>query len=344
MPETTIPGNILHTPATVAALIRNVKKQQAFIREHIQPDLAEADQKNDGSLEISDFKKITGYYGLSVPAILGESLAILRNLPLSERERFALTYMGATTGLFDDFFDKYKLQEEKIMMLLDHPEKLKGENAAQDLFIHFYKKALGKIHNTGKVLEFCRKVYDAQIESKKQAEPGLTREQIFQTTIHKGGVSVLFYRAAMAHPFLPGEEEALYEIGGLMQFGNDVFDIFKDRNNHIYTLMTTAEKIDDVRKMFRQQIEKSFEAFGKLNYKPNDIKKFLRMISLCLCSRCFVFFDQLENKQQSTGNMFRPELYSRQDLVCDMEKTSNKWKTLLYHVKHRIKIPVAGKL
>src|SRR5687767_9983842 len=99
-------ANTVRTPSTVAVLTRNVKRQHAFIRNNILSELHEAEKTNDGSLDAADFKKITHYYGLAVPAILGESLAVLRGKPLSEKERYALTYLGAITGLFDDFFDK----------------------------------------------------------------------------------------------------------------------------------------------------------------------------------------------------------------------------------------------
>jgi hypothetical protein len=332
-------GNLFRAPGYVATLVGNVKKQEKFIRDHIEPDLIIARQENDGSLDDSDFKKITSYYGLAVPAILGESLAVLRNQDLTQKERFALTYLGAITGLFDDFFDKFYVDDERIKLLIEEPGKLAGENSAQKLFLHFYKKALENIPDRALVLHYFREVYFAQVESKKQAAPGLTRDEIFDITIKKGGVSVLFYRAALSHPFLDHEEKALFETGGLMQFGNDVYDIYKDRNAQIETLLTTTKKVDEVRQLFKQQMETSFSAVLSTPYALKDKRKFLRLLSLYLCSRCFVFFDQLEAREKQSGNEFRPAEYSREDLVCDMEKTGNKWKTIRYFLRQVIPGP-----
>lgn len=344
MVSTTVFGNILDFPARAWALLGYRKTQRDFLNEHIVGQLEKAKQENDGSLDANDFKKIMTYYGLAIPAILGESIALLRGQPMTERERFALTYLGAVTGLFDDFFDKQYLAEEKIRALAERPGDLKPQSSNEKLFLDFYNKALLYVHDRELLSVYVRKVYDAQIESKKQATPGLSKEEILRITIHKGAVSVLFYRAAMAHPFLPGEEDALYKMGGLMQFGNDIFDVYKDRNSNTQTLLTITRKIDDVRLMFTTVMEEGYGAIARLGYAETDKKKYFRMFSICLCSRCYVCLDQLESKEAKTGNQFIPAEYSRQELVCDMEKKSNLWRSLKYHIRQRLKIPAEPKL
>ena len=329
-------GNLLQTPRTLSALLSNVKKQHRFIKEHLQAALTEAKNANDGSLDEKDFKKITHYYGLAVPAILGEELCALRGSKMTLRERLALTYQGAMTGLGDDFFDKQGTSAETVKAFIETPEKFTGNSASEKLFLSFYKKSLEYAHDPALVKQYLRKVFAAQVDSKKQASPGLTRDEILKITISKGGTSVLFYRAAMSHPFKEGEEEALYNIGGLMQFGNDVYGIYDDRNENIHTLLTTAKKIDEVRTIFRSVMESSFRSAYNAGYPAKNVRKFLRLISMSLCGRCFVCFDQLESKEASTGNLFSPADYTRSDLVCDMDKNSNKWKSVLWHIKHRI--------
>lgn len=326
-------SNLFHTPSTLFALLRNVKCQRKFIKEHLQAELNAAKDANDGSLEENDFKKITDYYGLAVPAILGETICTLRGSPMTQQERSALTYQGAMTGLFDDFFDKQHLPDETIRVFMERPKEAVPRNSGEKLFLDFYNQALHYAHDPALVKTYLRKVYQAQIDSRKQSGPGLTPDEILEITLRKGGVSVLFYRAALSHPFIAGEENALLQMGGLMQFGNDIFDVYKDRNHGIHTLMTTANKVNDVRTSFRRVMEESFTAVSRLGYDRRDIKRSLRLVTMCLCSRCFVFFDQMERKERTTGNVFRLHEYSREDLVCDMEKAGNKWKTVLYFVR-----------
>jgi hypothetical protein len=194
------------------------------------------------------------------------------------------------------------------------------------------------------------------VESKKQAAPisrqpraalsssggarhadgaaGLSKEEIKRITINKGAVSVLFYRSVFTNPLTPDEEDALYQVGGLMQFGNDIFDVYKDSLNNIETLVTTTPDINDVRLMFREMARTSFNAFYRTDYPRKNIRKFLRMVSMSLCGRCYTCLDQLEKKQKLTGGVFSPKQYSRKDLVCDLDKAGNKWNSVLYHIKH----------
>jgi hypothetical protein len=334
MNKTSLIGNALHTPPTLFTLLKNVKKQKLFLQRNIQPQLESVKNTNDGSLDATDFKKITHYYGLSVPAILGEAICVLRGSAMTLKERLALTYHGAVTGLYDDFFDKHDMTDEKVRMFMEQPQALIGESSVEKLFLEFYKKALAHTESPALMINYLRKVYQAQIDSKKQASPGLTNEEILDITLNKGGVSVLFYRSVMSFAFQPGEEEALYKMGGLMQLGNDIFDVYKDSLHKIHTPMTTAQRVNDVRKTFRSVMDDSFNSFYKSNFSPINIKKFLRLISMCLCSRCFVCLDQLESKEASTNGIFSPQLYTRKDLVCDMDTVSNKWKTINYFLKN----------
>jgi len=330
--------NTLHTPGILRTLIRNVRRQERFLAENLGPALASAKKNSDNTLDETDFKKITKYYGLAVPAILGEALCVLRGFPMTLRERMACTYQGAMTGLFDDFFDRHDMPDEMLKNFIESPERLVGKNSSEQLFLHFYQNALQHFCDKELTLHYLREVYNAQVESKKQAMPGLTKDEIKKITVHKGAVSVLFYRSVFTNPLSKEEEEALYQVGGLMQFGNDIFDVYKDSLNDIETLVTGAEYINEVRIMFREMTRTSFSAFYRTSYPRRNIRKFLRLISMSLCGRCYVCLDQLESKEGYTQNRFSPKQYQRSDLVCDMDKARNKWRSVLYHIKQDINL------
>ena len=138
-------ANTFHTPGILLSLIRNIKRQQQFITETLGPELEAAKKNSDNTLDETDFKKITKYYGLAVPAILGEALCVLRGYPMTLQERLACTYQGASTGLFDDFFDKHDMPDERLKDFIKTPEKLVGKNSSEKLFLHFYRKSFSYI-------------------------------------------------------------------------------------------------------------------------------------------------------------------------------------------------------
>lgn len=327
----------LHTPFLVLRFLRQVKRQQQFLEAEIRPVVDAARANNDGSLEEADFTKIFRYYGLAVPCILGEELAALRGRALSKRERLALTYQGAMTGLFDDFFDKHQLPEESLKALIENPAAIAAGNSAEKLFLHFFQQALVHTHHPEQMLSWLRRVYDAQVESLKQTrnDPGFA--EISRITIDKGGVSVLFYRSSLEEDIGLAEEDALYHLGGLMQLGNDIFDVYKDSPDEVSTHMTRAQHVQDTRKLFHEWRELAFQKFMRLGYRRANLRLFFRMISLSLCARCEVCLDQLAALEKN-GQAFQPALYNREQLVCDLDKWENKWKSVKYHIALRDRV------
>ena len=313
-----------------------MNRQKRFLQIVLRPLLAEAINNNDGSIDETDLKKINQYYGLAIPAILGEALCLLRGTKMTSKERESLTYQGALTVLVDNFFDKPDIPSASVQQFMEDPTGIEGKTVSEKLFLTLYKKA-AQYPRFDEMKKYLHKVYQAQIESKKQAKPGLSKDELYNIMMDKGGWSVLFYRTFLSHPIQPGEEEALYTMGGLMQFGNDIFDVYSDCKEGINTLMSTATRVKEVRQQFQSLMEKIFALSYKAGYGKKNVRKYLRYIDMCLCSRCFVCLDQLEKKEKETNNIFTPHQYSREELVCDMDKASNKWKTIKYFMSLKLK-------
>jgi len=324
----------LRVPFLVNAILQNLRVQKKFIQKNINPHLNNAWKNNDRSIEENDIKKITGYYGLAVPAILGEAFCALRGKKMTGKERLASTCQGAMTGLFDDFFDKQRLSDEGLMDFLIKPDTVTANSTTENLFLHFYTTALNNAPQPKLMQERLYRVYHAQVLSKQQAGPGLSYTDIENITLLKGAESLLFYRTAFGNPTNAKEEKMLYCLGGLMQLSNDIFDVYKDQEQGIHTLVTTAKRIKDLRLFFSSLLAIGYEAAYKTGYPRKNIKLFLSIISLGIFSRCYVCLDQLEKLEKKSGNIFDPARYNRKDLVCDMDKGKNKLKSLKYHVKN----------
>jgi hypothetical protein len=315
----------------VQKLLVNLAVQRSYLGRAVEPFLQEAEISNDGSLDEADYKKIREYYGLAVPAILGEAFCELRGYAMNENERCASTCQGAMTGLFDDFFDKDKLSEEIIQDKIEGiSSPLKKSN--EKLFDIFYNKALNAVHDKSAMQESLQKVYKAQVDSKEQLK-NISVERLLQITVNKGGSSLQFYRTAFSHPLTSHEDEMLYQAGGVMQMANDIFDINKDLQNNINTFVTTAKQINDVRIIFNSHLESFYRAATNAYFPPKNIRKFSEVLSLGIFSRCFVCLDQLEKNESLTSNEFQPQKYNRKQLVCDMDQKKNMLHSAAYHLK-----------
>jgi len=103
--------------------------QKQFITKHLEPHLKSIDSQKTDEITHLELKKIRQYYWFAVPAILGEAFYLLREGSMKLNERLALTYLGAATGLYDDFFDDLNTSEAHIRELTINP----AESSAQNL-------------------------------------------------------------------------------------------------------------------------------------------------------------------------------------------------------------------
>lgn len=316
---------------TILNILNYLSVQRSFLSKNIEPILSGARKGNDGNLDETDFTKINKYYGLAVPAILGEAFCVLHDKKMSFVERWTATAQGAMTGLFDDFFDKACLSDDAIAkMLHENVPEIKKSN--EKFFDFFYMKALRGAPDKKKMQQALMEVYNAQVESKKQAEQTLTEEEIKNISFLKGGTSLLFYRSA----FLPlasiEEEKLLYHLGGIMQLANDIFDVYKDRNQNIKTLVTTTNHISPIRRLLEQKLGACYKEAYNMSFPKKNITGFLSIISIGIFSRAFVCLDQLEKNESATNNEFAVHQYSRKQLICDMDKKRNMLRSAAYHI------------
>lgn len=331
-------SRFLQTVQTPFKIFGNISRQKKFIRKHIGPALASAKKLADGSLDESDFKKITGYYGLAVPAVLGEAFCALREERMTSKERMASTHQGAMTGLGDDFFDRQRLSEQGVKDFIEKPEQFAGNTASEKLFLDFYKKALLNAPDAGKMKAQILRVFQAQLLSKQQDSEGTSFEMLKDITMRKGGESLLFYRTAFEHPMQKGEEKMLYSLGGLMQFSNDIYDIYEDRQSGVSTLATTVTQIADLRTHYAALLRIGTEAAYRSGYPKTNVRRFLNLLNLGIFSRCFVCLDQLERNEKKTAGIFELRSYSRKQLVCDMDQFGNQLKSVSYLLKEAKKV------
>lgn len=301
------------------------------MREHLLPLINSAREENDGSLDEEDFSKIRNYYGLGVPAIVGEAFCTLRGRQMNNSERMASTFQGAMTGLYDDFFDKTGMDTKTIRSMMASPFSYQASTSLEKLFIRFLQMVHQHLPDREYFMHTFEQVFEAQAASSRQKNNSLSREDIRNITFCKGGNSLLFYRSVFENPPVSGEVKALYEAGALMQLGNDIFDVYDDSREGISTLPSSCNTIKEVREEYSRQFNNFIRATGKMNYPAGNKRRFLRKFVLGM-TRCQVCMDQLESLEKKSGNTFTPAEYSRKELICDMEKRKNILRSLKHYL------------
>lgn len=322
----------LSLPSDLLAILNDLKKQRLYLHHEVKPLTNSVMKENDGSLNDKDIHKIFNYYGLAVPAILGESFCILNGKTMSPTERLCSTSMGAMTGLFDDFFDKQFMADEEIRSSLTVNDTRSKDASNKKLFSRFYEQAIAASPSPELTKLRLMDVYEAQVKSRKQSSGNLNRQELIDLTLEKGATSLLFYYSCFQPNPEAVETTCIATLGGWMQLANDIFDVFKDRESSVHTLVTDCRNISDLRQLFLSQVRTAFHATQQLPLNRKGINGFINRISIGIFSRCLVCLDQLENNQRFTGNRFEVDNYSRKQLICDMDIPKNKIKSLIKHL------------
>jgi hypothetical protein len=325
--------NLHKLPLAYRSLYRDVKRQQRFMSGALEPLLEQAGSTNDGTLDEDDFRKIRHYYGFGVPAVVGEGFCTLRGKPMTREERLASTFQGALTGIYDDFFDKTHLGKDAIRNMMEDPFAYEPASSLEKLFITLLRKVYDKLPDRDYFRQSFDRVFEIQLETRRQASGIPDNKELREITFRKGGLSLLFYRSAFHGKPVGGEEEALMQMGGLMQLGNDIFDVFDDSREGISTLVTACSRIHELREIFLGQLSLTAGSIQSIDYPVRNRRFFLEKFILGI-SRCQVCLDQLEKLEKKTGGHFRPMEYGRPELICDMEKPRNILRSLSYYLSH----------
>lgn len=326
-------NNWFLVPFLLVRVMQQLRHQKRFMATHLYPVLA-GFERHDGTLGNNDLRKIKQYYGLAVPAILGEAYAVLRGKPMTCKERKAATFLGATTGLFDDFFENRDMEDAYISNLYNLPEVYNGKNDNERLANKCWLLALQHAASGDTLKYYAGKVHEAQIESRKQVGNRLSPKELQQITDDKGGYSVLFYRSLFDEKMPEYDEKIFYRAGALLQLENDLFDVYKDREDQIQTLATTGIKIADLRTLYLQQWSALKQDLLQSPYTKRKQGAFLKILA-AIVSRGFVCLDMLAKREQENNGVFDPAAFTRKQLICDMEKPVNLLKTLHYFAKIR---------
>jgi hypothetical protein len=317
-------------PYLIYSYRKNFQIQKKFMETTLEKELQEAIKTNDGSLSEKDIVKIRGYYGNSVPSILGEGYAILREQPMTPKERECLTYLGGLTGLFDDLFDEKRIDGNRLQEMINKPNESQAETSFELLFLKFYLHALS-MGNRDEIIRLLNLGYHAQMGSLEQVEENITQERISEVTRNKGGVFLQFYRAAFSPLPSDAESEMLFNIGAVGQLENDIFDMFKDYQDGIKTLATTCNSIRELSNVYQSWIEQYEKSLQKLHYSEKAKEKFERFTRI-LYLRGKVCLSQYMDVERKLGGTIDMNKVERKDLLCDMGRFSNQFKLAQFFI------------
>ncbi len=255
----------------------------------------------------------------------------LRGYSCTDKEILAGRYLGALTPLFDALFDDQELNAKDIR---DAISSQNTDNETIILLRAFRDLLLDNVKNPLVVEKYLQQIIDSQIDSLSQKNPDITYDEIRRISFNKGGVALQGCRSILDHSMDEKEEEAVHQLGSLVQLTNDVFDVWEDTRKGIKTMVDGIPDLAGFRTEYQNLIISFFRKCEHLTYKKANRCKFYTQMMLII-SRGLVCLDYLEKSQEDNNGVFDPQNMSRKQLICDMEKPSNFLKSLKYTLKYK---------
>ncbi|HEY2725624.1 MAG TPA: hypothetical protein VGI61_00505 [Parafilimonas sp.] len=306
-----------------------IKVQKRFNKTFLIPYLNELEKKYNGKFQPEQRKKITDYYGLFITSFLCSSYKRLYGKNLSIEERKRATLFGILTPVGDDLFDIDKLDNESIRQITFHPENF----GAATFSAHVAKKIqtflLDTVPHKAEYIKASKNVLDIQLETIKQTKADISKEEMRRITYTKGAVSVIIYHQCLNEAADMQMQEVLFLIGSLYQLGNDIFDLYKDVRDNIYTLVNTCDDYIQFKKEFVERVRLQNQKIFALPYTKKDKEDFCIVMNT-INARSLVAIDQFIATQKRYRNKIDWWKLERKDMIVDMEKTKNITKWLKY--------------
>jgi hypothetical protein len=309
-----------------------IKIQKQYNKVFLLPYLQQLETKYSGKFTNEQKQKILNYYGLFITSFLCSSYKKLQGTKLTDAERKRATLFGILTPVGDDLFDEDKLDIESIRSITFNPETFAANTFSAKIAKEIQTFLLQDVPNKEAYLQAAKNVLEIQIETVKQTNPAISKQQLEYITYTKGAVSVIIYHQCLNEVADEKMQEVLFLIGSLYQLGNDIFDLYKDVRDNIYTLVNTCNDYAAFRKSFLERIQLQNQKIMELPYPEKNKKEFCFVMNT-INARSVVALDQFVRMQNKAGKKINWQQLQRKDMIVDMEKPRNFLKWLYYAYK-----------
>ena len=316
----------------ILRVYREIKFQKHYNKVFLLPYLQQLEIKYAGEFKDEQKQKILNYYGLFITSFLCSSYKKLQGNKLSDAERKRATLFGILTPVGDDLFDEDKLDIESIQTITFNPESYTATTFSAQVAKEIQTFLLQDVPHKQAYLQAAKNVLEIQIETVKQTNPAISKQELEYITYNKGAASVIIYHQCLDEVADEKMQEILFLIGSLYQLGNDIFDLYKDVRDGIYTLINTCDDYAAFRSSFLQRIQLQNRKIMELPYPEKNKKEFCFVMNT-INARSVVALDQFVQMQNKAGKKINWQQMQRKDMIVDMEKPRNFLKWLLYAYK-----------
>ena len=288
--------------------------------------------KNDVKLENDAIKKAAKFQSIQ-QFFINDNFTGLYGRNTNEYEQLSNKYYFIMSGLYDDLVDQKLLTASELDTLFESPEKVNQNNSKEKLLATIHLKLLNRVNDIQKYKEVLKNIHKAQKDSLIQFDKNISIDEIMSITKRKGGYSLLMCRHYLNLNSSKLMDDCWYNLGGVIQMTNDLFDIYKDNQENIYTFANRTDSYITAKKLFDNQVDLFKKSLKDLAYVDSKKQKLLIQLSI-IPAFGYIALDNLAKIQNKNKQLPNLRLLERKQLIIDMENPINIIKLL----KHSYRI------
>lgn len=303
--------------------------QRAFINSWLKPMVMKQCKAVGYNLNASETKKVLFYYPMYTVLACAQMYISLRGRRLTNLETKRLTLVGAMATLCDDLIDEDNWTREQIFHLLSNNLNEKDLSTKAQLLVGLNKELQEFWPLSKKYLTQLKTALEWQAVSGRQSDPFISLDEIVHICREKNGHTSLMFATLIDETWTDNELKFIYQSAIVGQFTNDSFDMFFDTQNGIYTYFNSAPSVAQVRHLFIEECKILHAFVNACNTSEKNKKNTIRRMCI-LHAFTLTALDQFQLTEEKYGRPIDWKKIPRKDLVIDMAKNSNRFKTIRY--------------
>lgn len=283
--------------------------------------LKKIEYKHNGHFNINTFKKIVKFQSIQ-QFVINDSFALLENRYTNKQERENNKHYFILASVYDDLMDENIISKEELNQLFFNAEKAKPNSFNEAALIDTHLKLIDSVSNKLAYKNVVKKVHQAQMDSLSQLSNKISLQEILEITKRKGGYSLLMCRYYINTTENKKIDECWYQLGGLIQMTNDLYDIYKDTCAGINTFANTQSSYSQISCNYNEQLTSFIHSIKSLPYSNFNKRRFKIILSM-IPALGYVALGNLKKISDLNGNLMPFKNYQRKNLIIDMEKIKN---------------------
>lgn len=304
--------------AHLLALAPPLMRQFIFYNKTVKPIIKKWAKEFPSYAQPKEIKRLL-FFGTFIPLMQGKGFALLRGKKMNERERLTMTLFATATPLFDDFFDENFSSPQELELFFELRENYSPKHPKSILLFRLLLEIKPLLSHPEEFVRLAHEVYTAQKTAKEiQENPASDTTSIFIASMDKCEKSCLLFGEILDLISTAQYKIIILQCGLLIQFTDDIFDLWMDHQDGIHTIATRAKSISILQQHYLMEWNKLKQLCDSL--PPLNQQRFLTF-QWFFFSRTMVALQQL-NKLNSHES-FVIQNHSRSALVCDMKKINN---------------------